>query len=88
MRLITIEIEYEKITVKEGRLDGARREWTVTGQMDIFIKGAFDKLAYDQAANLACNVAQGMNIPLTMLRRVWSANTRSMTVHPKQAKLL
>lgn len=87
MRLITIENKWGNITVHEGRLDGSRREWTVTGQMDIFIKGTFDKVEYDSAANLACNVAQGMNIPLTMLRRVWSANSRSNTVHPKQAKL-
>lgn len=77
MRLITMVNKWGNITVKEEKIDGARREWVVRDQLEIYLVGSFDKIEYDAACNLACNIAQEMHIPLTQLVKVASFSTRS-----------
>ena len=75
MRLITIDVKDESMVVVEGVLKGSRREWTVTGQLDIFVKGKINGVKWDQAGNLALNVCCEMHIPAISLKRVWRAGS-------------
>jgi hypothetical protein len=70
MTLITIENKYGVIVVHRERLIGARREWTAANQFDLFLKGAFSPLEYDQARNLALQVIIDARLPAIALKRV------------------
>jgi hypothetical protein len=69
MRLITIEVFYETMRVKESKLTGSRIMWVAPG-LEVYVKGSLPGIKYEQAANLAMNVAEGMHIPASSLRRV------------------
>lgn len=86
MRLITIEVTYEGLRVTEGKDNGARREWTATSALDVWLKGAFSKTEYEQACNLAMQVALEMHIPLIAFRRVQKASDKMRRVVDKSQK--
>ena len=67
MRRITIYQEYETVMTQEDKAPGARLEWTVRDQLEIYLVGAFDERGRELCNILACVIAQDMNIPLTML---------------------
>lgn len=70
MRLITIENKYGKLTAHEERRAGSRREFVVTGELEISLIGSFSQTEYECAANLAMNIAEGMNIRPSQVARV------------------
>lgn len=69
MTLITIEVKYDVMTVKMGKLKRSRLVWTAPG-VQIYVIGSLDGMLYEQASNLAMNYCQGMHIPASSLRRV------------------
>lgn len=88
MRLITIDKTYEGLRVSEGASDGSRIEWTATGALSIHLKGAFAPMEYEQAANLALNIALGMNIPAISFRRVMKPSAKkNVKRHDKAQRL-
>lgn len=68
MAHITIEVKYETMTVREGKLKGARLVWRAPG-LDVYVKGSLDgKLFFEQASNLALQACAARHIPLISLR--------------------
>lgn len=88
MRLITIENMGEVIAASDGADRRHRREWTVTGQVDIYLKGNFDDKQYETARMLAFNLLIDMHIPVRMLRRVMpEAARKGRKVDPGQKSM-
>lgn len=67
MRLITIKIRHGNVFTVEGKEKGARREWTVTGQVDFYLLGSFNPAQWQSAARAAIDTCFEMNIPLSQL---------------------
>lgn len=88
MRLITIEVIDEVVSVLEGADRRTQRAFTVTGQLDIYLKGKFTDHDYDTARILALNVCYEMHIPMGMLRRVMPSKAKSgRKIDPSQKQL-
>jgi hypothetical protein len=87
MRNITFKIRHGNITAHEEKSQGARREWTVTGQVDFYLLGSFLPSQWVQAANLAMQTCQEMNIPLSQLVTVKTVNTPKMNYSPDTKKM-
>jgi len=68
MRQVTIEVKYEVMRSHEGKLPSARLMWVAPG-LEVYCKGALPGIKYEQAANLAMNIAEDMHIPASSLRR-------------------
>ncbi len=64
----------------EGMLKGSRREWTVTDELEVYVKGEMNGIKWDQAGNLALSICDEMHIPLISLKRVWRAGSQ----HPRK----
>lgn len=68
MTIITIERKYGTLIVHEGvKHARARLEWRAPG-LDVYLLGKHADV-YDQSANIACNYALSIHIPLISLRR-------------------
>lgn len=88
MRLMQIENLGDVIAVTDGADRRCRREWTVTGQVDFYLKGNFDDEQYETARMLAFNVLMDMNIPVRMLRRVMpEARRKGRKIDPSQKSM-
>lgn len=74
MRLITIVNRYGNLTAVEGKVKGARVMWRVPDQLEVYCSGAMKKIVFEQAGNLALNIALDMHIPAVQLRRVAEAS--------------
>jgi len=68
MTIITIEVKYNVMKVKNGRVKRSRLCWRGPG-IEIWVLGPLNGHLYEQAANLAMNYAEGINIPAGSLRR-------------------
>lgn len=75
MTTFTIEAKSFNLTVKDGKLKGARLEWCAAG-VEFYLKGSFKGNLYEVAANLAMNKCLSMNIPAISLRRAKKFNGR------------
>lgn len=67
-REVTIVSKYDGLTVyvNEGKLKKSRL-WAQAAGLDIYLIGNASGAAHDRLTNMACNIAQGMNIPLMSL---------------------
>lgn len=89
MRLITIEKKGEVIKAYDGADRRLHREFTVTGQVDFYLKGAFTPDDYDTARLLALNICHEMHIPAMMLKRVMPVvSHRGREIDPSQKSFL
>lgn len=70
MRHITFKIRHGSITAHDERVAAGRREWTVSDQVDFYLLGSFKPAQWSSAANLAMNICQEMNIPISQLKTV------------------
>jgi len=70
MTIITIENKWGNMVAHTGRMKDSRKEWVAANQFEIYIKGAFKPLEYDQARNLALQVIIGAHLPAIALKRV------------------
>lgn len=68
MILITIEVKNSVMVCHEGKIPKSRLVWVAAG-LEVYVLGPLAPGTYDQAANLAMNYAEGVNIPASWLRR-------------------
>jgi len=88
MRLITIYQEHEVVQTQEGKIQGARLEYKVRDQLEIYLSGSFDERGRELCNILACVICQDMNIPLTMLVTVNKPSKGSVVKrHPNSRRL-
>jgi len=65
---ITIENRYGVMIVHETRLKRSRLYWRGAG-IEVYGKGGFHGMCYEQAANLAMQYCQSVHIPVISLRK-------------------
>jgi len=68
MIIITIENKYGNMIVHETRLKKSRLYWRGAG-IEVYGKGGFYGIAYEQAANLAMQYCQNVHVPVISLRK-------------------
>jgi len=85
MRLITIDVKDESMTVIDDKLKGCREVWRAPGLI-VFVKGALNKKQYEQARHLAVSVCEDMHIPVISLRKTGSQKSfaRSFETNTKR----
>lgn len=67
---ITIEFDFEVMTVHEGEvLDGSRKEWACS-DLDVYIIGEMTGERWEQAWGAVRNIAYERHIPAHSFRRV------------------
>lgn len=67
MRLITIEVKDESMTVHDDKLKHARELWRAPGLL-VYVLGPLSKQGYEQARHLAVIVCEEMHIPVRSLK--------------------
>ena len=88
MKLITIECEHGIVDWVDGKLPRARREWTVTGKFEFYLKGQFTPVQYDQACTIALHVVMDNGIKADELKRVDLGQTsQGRKIDPSQKSL-
>lgn len=88
MRLITIYENNETVQTVEGKMGGARLEYTVRGQLEIYLSGGFTDNGRELIPILACTICQDMHIPLTMLTTIFKPGPKRMVLrHPNSRPL-
>jgi hypothetical protein len=68
MRLITIEVKDESMTVHDDKLKGCREVWRAAGLL-VYVKGPLSKQGYEQARHIAIHVCEEMHIPVISLKK-------------------
>jgi len=79
----TIVVKYEMMVMAEGVKRGSRLVFRGPG-INVYVLGPLEGKAFEQAANLAMNKAEGMNIPAQSLKTVKYPVTRRIETNTKR----
>ena len=88
MKEITIECSNGIVDWVDFKLPHARREWTVTGEYEIYLKGAFDATQYEQAIAIALHIVMDNGVKADELKRVdLGQSSQGRKIDPSQKSL-